>query len=680
MSKNASECTKAGTQRLSGYIPIGFAVAAVFLAPFIASKFDPFGTSVIRTLIFFTALLFLIAWKSTEIRVLPNRIIPILSAILLLMGVASLCTLTCIHTTLMAVLDLAAFLTILLLIASLSERDIYMVLASLLVSAVLVAVIGVREYLLSPAIDWRIFSTFFNPDFLAGFTALMLPLALAWYLSESALIATTTTAISVLALTGALLLTGSRFGLLAAVIGLAAFCISAMSTRAFRKAQKRRVLTIILPLVLVILGAKGPILGRVTSTQTQSHSGSFRIATWEGTLRMAKSHPLFGTGLGTFELAYPEYADVGFTKLAHNSYLQLAAEAGLASPIVLLLLIGSGVLTIAHSLQSSRGQSSCDASTFHTWQPNRSLILSGIIGSIAASCARNLIDSDWYVASIAISFAVILGAGLAHAPRKRWASANTVLRGSLVCAYLSLTVVCLVITLAIILEKQGDALLASGDFKKALNAYQTALRLDPLNPEYRKDLSQLHAIRSAKTGEMNDLYIAERYMKSAIKIQPTCARNYYQLGKIYELANKDEQALKAFEQALKRDPHALPALLAEAKLYERTSQMKHALAVYRRMVEIENSQYEKIRAMPEFIEPSYAFAHYALGLDYERRGDCQLARKEFQKALERIKAYKNSLKVVGPILEASGRRDYWLESELENITQEISKRLKPGHL
>jgi hypothetical protein len=41
------------------------------------------------------------------------------------------------------------------------------------------------------------------------------------------------------------------------------------------------------------------------------------------------ANPILGVGAGAFEWRYPRYASVGYTRAAHSTYLELAAEAGL---------------------------------------------------------------------------------------------------------------------------------------------------------------------------------------------------------------------------------------------------------------------------------------------------------------------------------------------------------------
>ncbi|HYG80821.1 MAG TPA: O-antigen ligase family protein [Pyrinomonadaceae bacterium] len=75
-------------------------------------------------------------------------------------------------------------------------------------------------------------------------------------------------------------------------------------------------------------GALTRILGTVNSDDPTTGRAHF----WATTLNIVKDHPLVGTGLGSFGLAYTRYdTRNGLYRLeqAHNDYLQLASDAGL---------------------------------------------------------------------------------------------------------------------------------------------------------------------------------------------------------------------------------------------------------------------------------------------------------------------------------------------------------------
>ena len=83
--------------------------------------------------------------------------------------------------------------------------------------------------------------------------------------------------------------------------------------------------------------------GEETSFQT-------RLKIWQGTVDMIRSYPLTGVGIGDFIWAFPRFRPEGLNvqaNAAHNDYLQIAAETGIAGLLamtwLLVTLIGSAV-------------------------------------------------------------------------------------------------------------------------------------------------------------------------------------------------------------------------------------------------------------------------------------------------------------------------------------------------
>ena len=65
---------------------------------------------------------------------------------------------------------------------------------------------------------------------------------------------------------------------------------------------------------------------------------------------MARANLLTGTGIGSYETAYPRYATTAFTAHAHNSFLQWTAETGLPGAILLLTVLASASAFAAYTL------------------------------------------------------------------------------------------------------------------------------------------------------------------------------------------------------------------------------------------------------------------------------------------------------------------------------------------
>lgn len=74
-----------------------------------------------------------------------------------------------------------------------------------------------------------------------------------------------------------------------------------------------------------------------------------RLIAWKSGLRMVETHPLMGVGLGNFENVILQYEDPAWltamknylpiVNLAHNTYIELAAEAGLPGLLSFVLLL-----------------------------------------------------------------------------------------------------------------------------------------------------------------------------------------------------------------------------------------------------------------------------------------------------------------------------------------------------
>jgi len=646
----------------------------VFLAPLFAGKLSPIPALAIQILVFLTALLWVIRAAREGLLRLPGRWITYPLGVLFVLLVLSAIGSASLHATIRELANIASYLLVFLMITSLrgNRPAVYGILASLIASAFLVGVLGIKEYMLAPHAGWRVFSTFFNPDFLAGFMALILPIALAWYVSRTSLGVSIGVGVIVLVVFSNILLSGSRFGSAAAVGGVGVLLAFALVSRSLKKEHLIKMLILVPLLALIYLSMGKPLAGRISATRSESHSGGFRIYTWKGTAGMAEANPINGTGLGTFEIAYPKYALVGFTKLAHNSYLQLAAEAGPLAAIALIVLLGSSTLPLGRMLIRKQA-----GNIPNIWMPEAGLMASGLIGGAAASMARNLVDSDWYITAIGISFWAVLGMVVASTDSGRVRPAAP--RGlALFIGLIGLVVLGLAAMLA------GEMFIARGnslwrhDPESAIRCYRQAAKLDPLSAEFHQRIGGAYLSLAKGSGDEALANGAELELKTAIRLEPGSAKSYYQLGKVYEFYPKNEDAIAAFSRALDRSPNAPEVMYALANRYVKSDRAEEALAVWKRMVALEDSPFERVKAAPELVQPEYIFAHIALGQDRERRGDRSGAEREYRRALDRAERYQESVKAMREILEVNNRRDVEMEDLVEKARGRIMNHFSGG--
>jgi len=263
--------------------------------------------------------------------------------------------------------------------------------------------------------DPRQFSTFYNPNLFANYCAMALPLALAWGITAFRVKPKTIPAgllaamavLPVLIIILGLLVTSSKGGLLAALAALLMFAVAlwrAQGTLLKKTLRARRGTVIVVGLVLLIVGgavASRTVLPRLHQLRgSDDNSTMFRYYTWRGTLQMATARPVLGWGAGSFPSAYAQFAVTGYTRSAHQLWLQIAAENGFSA---LLLLIGT-----------------CLAAALKGWRALRSTAwpaAAGGLGALVAFAVHGLTDAGWGITSIALLLLVVLA--LLDAPESK---------------------------------------------------------------------------------------------------------------------------------------------------------------------------------------------------------------------------------------------------------------------
>ncbi len=213
-----------------------------------------------------------------------------------------------------------------------------------------------------------------------------------------------TTAMLLLCLT-AMFLTGSRAGI---ALSLAAFVLVVSVRYRQMVSGRTRWLSAIVTMLgigfVLFLIMGGRFSGRI---DLEGLADGGRMSAYWSTLRIIGDHPWFGTGLGTYEMAFPAYrpADVsmwGTWNRAHNTLLELASEIGL--PLAIAIVTGwiiAFVLLVRAALWNRRGSMASAIGL---------AVL--ILGSV-----HSLVDFSLQIPGFAVLFWAIVGTGLARALR-----------------------------------------------------------------------------------------------------------------------------------------------------------------------------------------------------------------------------------------------------------------------
>ena len=203
---------------------------------------------------------------------------------------------------------------------------------------------------------------------------------------------------------GALFLAASRGGLVAFFLEVGLILILSFLLRRGRGEIAGGALVLLLAGALVAWLGVGPALERFSTYRQLEVTESRRVEMTKDTWRMFLAHPVFGTGLGTLEEAFPRYETVydGLViNHAHNDYVEALAETGLIGG-----LFGAAFLVILFRggwLRLRRAKNPMDLA-FH-------------VGAFSACCgllAHSFVDFNLHIPSNALLF--LLQAGLATSP------------------------------------------------------------------------------------------------------------------------------------------------------------------------------------------------------------------------------------------------------------------------
>ncbi len=138
----------------------------------------------------------------------------------------------------------------------------------------------------------------------------------------------------------AIFLTGSRGGL----VGLA------LTTMMIVLRSPRKIVGVcfILALVVAYQWEAGSVLksrADIISDYEEDQSVESRITSWKAAIGMISDHYLCGVGITSFGVAYPDYSTEKPHE-AHNTFFQIAAEAGLIAGIMYLLVVFTTVVDL----------------------------------------------------------------------------------------------------------------------------------------------------------------------------------------------------------------------------------------------------------------------------------------------------------------------------------------------
>lgn len=303
----------------------------------------------------------------------------------------------------------AALLFVIIVDLVRSTRDAAALLGPIVIGGSLMGLWAIYQLIHPPIIEeaWtdpttsgtlvRVFASMGNPNYLAEYMALYLPLGLALWLQNEKRQIELALPLGLMAL--ALLLTGSRGGWIALVLALGLFVLL----------RFRRWAILGVPAGLGLLLVAPPwVLQRLASAfNLADSSNNYRVNVWRGVSAMLGKFWALGTGPGAevFFKGYQEFMlPAARAAHAHNTYLQVFAELGIFGIVAVLW-----VLLVLIRRTFTVGSS-----------PRRPLLIAAVPAAIFGMLFHGMVEYIWYNPKLLFAFWAVaaLGVGLALGDRE----------------------------------------------------------------------------------------------------------------------------------------------------------------------------------------------------------------------------------------------------------------------
>ncbi len=466
----------------------------------------------------------------------------------------------------------AVFFLMILLTAD-RERRLQGFLFLILLMGIFEGGLGIIQYLWSG--EPRAKGTFFNPNFFSTYETVsaLLAMSLLWFGGEYGKIGKPFLIVTATISGTAVILAQSRGG-------AAAFLVALTAVGYFRYGKSTLFLLLILIFGTILF--PNPLKQRVMDVGKQDPYAYTRIEIWEDATKRLRDHPM-GIGLGMYKYASFHYrfpiedAIVRYGKraeTAHNEYLQLAVELGIAGLAFFLLSIAVWTTEITRTWktdlpQQSRGQ------------------LVGLCAGVLASIVHATVDSVFHEPALVLllilegGLAVALGKQVHGTQAKPWCFSPSyhVTRVILILVALgAMAYLAIQPAAAWLLVNQGNNAQAEHDNVSAMKWYRYASMVDPGATAVRDGLARLCIQRFSETGAPEWLEQAASEMAVAMALNPLDGRLPYRLGTIYLLQAEQPawaahkisltaQATQAFEKSISVDPFSPFGYFELSKLY-----------------------------------------------------------------------------------------------------------------
>ncbi len=453
--------------------------------------------------------------------------------------------------------------------------------------------------------------TFVNPNHLAGFLSLILPLAIAQVFvgRGGALLKVLYTYASLMML-GAVGVTMSRGGWMAVGVGL----VSLLGWLAWRRWELRIPVAITAAVLLLggwnFLERSEKARARIENVNRDGNidSGQGRGVIWGPAWAMWKDHVWLGVGPGQFDVRFPQYRgprNQTSPVWVHNDYLNLLVDYGIAGAglaAAVLVAFGWGVVRSLKYVERGSGD-------LGTRSSNRTAFYLGSTVGLGSLALHVFVDFDLHIPAIAVAASIVaalLASHLRHATERFWFGAGLFSR-----ILLTLTTASVLVWLSgevWTLGREGVALNRASAQRVVTDTYianmKAAALARPDNPKTAFQLGE-NLRRASFDGEIawRELAMeAVEWLDRAAVLDPYSARTQLALGQTHRWLRDPDKAAIALQKAEQLGPNDIEIASNLAWYALQDGHIEDARRLAKRSLELQWWSNDMARAVLEEIE------------------------------------------------------------------------------
>jgi hypothetical protein len=445
------------------------------------------------------------------------------------------------HRTLVEFIQLSLYWLVFMLAISITEDSVLRLGRITLITASGVAIFGISQFAILES--RRMLSTFTNPNPLGIYLVMIFMASWGYYIRNNKKGYYVYLILLVLV---ALILTGSRGSFICFFVSLPLLFIGFKKSDLLTPILKTVILIIIALIIAQCIVYLAPYLQNAIGsnlvlsqflTRPESFielSGLGRVSYWITGSKIAISKPLNGHGLGTFFMAYFIEYDGGrwYSRFAHSHFVQTAAELGV---IGLSLLIGFFLFLFRISW----------VKIVNTDYP---FYLPGLIAAALAFLINIGGDYSWNFPGSAIIFFIIAGILVRNGQLDRQQEKKQI--GIVLVAILILFLLAIWQLSANLIYRKGIQLDYEGDIKKAVETYDLANTIYPINSmAYVFAGNNYYLLSKEESGEDYFAAAIERFER-AVELSPYDANIHNRLAWLYWELGDLEAAEKHFNESV----------------------------------------------------------------------------------------------------------------------------------